>query len=126
MNIRHLAGSFAIYRFPPDTPVPTSVLASEVFSVTRTATELSVVCRSAVALGPARPEHTEPDWSCLEVEGPLPFTMTGVLAELSAVLAREGVSLFTVSTHDTDYLFVKTAALEQAVQALTGAGHAIT
>lgn len=124
MTLRHVAGSFAIHRFAPDTPVPPAVLDSDVFSVSRTAHELSVLCRTGLKPLPSA-QHTEADWSCLEVEGPLAFTVTGVLAELSQILAGAGVSLFAVSTHDTDYLFVKTTALETAMSALARAGCAV-
>lgn len=119
--LRHIAGSFAIHRFPPDAPVPGRVLASDLFSATRTPSELSVVCRTGLLDGRA-----EEGWSCLEVEGPLPFTMTGVLAGLSQALAAAGISLFAVSTHDTDYLFVKTDDLARAVAALRSAGYVVS
>ena len=65
----------------------------------------------------------ERGWRCLRVEGPLDFSEIGVLASLSSVLATTGVSLFAISTFDTDYLLVGEADLERSVTALREAGH---
>ena len=72
-------------------------------------------------------EHVriEPDWRALEVAGPLDFTMVGVMAALTAPLADVDVSVFVVSTYDTDYVLVHAAALERAIEALRAAGHAV-
>jgi hypothetical protein len=61
----------------------------------------------------------------LKVEGPLDFSLTGVLASLTAPLAREGISVFALSTYETDYLLVKTEQLEKAIQTLRGEGYEI-
>lgn len=65
----------------------------------------------------------EPDWRALEVAGPLDFAMIGVIAELTAPLADVDVSVFVVSTYDTDYILVHAAALERAIAGLRDAGH---
>jgi hypothetical protein len=59
------------------------------------------------------------------VEGPLSFSLTGVLAELLAPLAAAGVSIFALSTFDTDYLLVRAAQLDLALDALNAAGHPV-
>src|SRR6185312_269411 len=100
------AGRFAVCRLPPGSPIPDWATAGDVFSVTRTADELSVVCRQeAVPAG----AHGETDWRCLRVAGTMPFTQVGVLASLTAPVARAGVGVFAFSTFDTDYLLVKGA-----------------
>ena len=82
--------------------------------------EISLVCEQA---------HMPPDciaetgWRALRVQGPLEFSLTGVLAELSGALARADISIFALSTYDTDYLLVKHEKLEQAVGALAAQGH---
>ncbi|RMH00699.1 MAG: ACT domain-containing protein [Chloroflexi bacterium] len=92
-------------------------------AITRTPTELSVVCPQHLV--PATVSH-EPGWRMFAVVGPLPFTLVGVLASLVQPLAEAGVSVFAVSTFDTDYLLVKAAQLETAVVTLRHAGHTIT
>jgi hypothetical protein len=104
-------------------PIPSWATADRVFSVTRTPDELSVVC----------PERSVPDavvceggWRCLQVVGPISFTEIGVLASLASPLAAAGVSVFALSTFDTDYLLVKEELLEKALAALRGAGYVIS
>ncbi len=96
-----LRGSFAICRWAPGESLPVSVTEGTFFSVTRTPAELSAVCDLA-----AVPPGVKADgpWSVLAVRGPLDLNMTGVLAGLAAPLAAAGVSIFAVSTYDTDYV----------------------
>ncbi len=92
------------------------------FSITRTADEVSIVCPEKDAPEGAR---VESGWRVMKVEGPLGFSLVGILASISAPLADAGVSIFAVSTFDTDYVLVKEASLEEAVSALEGAGHSV-
>ena len=117
-----VAGRFAVCKLPPDSVVPAWATAGDVFSVTRTGDELSVVCREE-----ALPTGTQAErgWRCLRVAGAMPFTLVGVLASLTGPVARAGVGVFAVSTFDTDYLLVKQADLTVAVAALRGAGHTV-
>jgi hypothetical protein len=59
------------------------------------------------------------------VEGSIPFSVVGVLSSLTAPLADAGVSVFALSTFDTDYLLVKGRDLPAALQALRGQGHTV-
>jgi hypothetical protein len=93
------------------------------FSVTRTPAELSAVCDVA-ALPPG--VRAEAPWSMLAVRGPLDFNITGVLAGLATPLATAGISIFAVSTYDTDYVLVRSDDLDAAVLALREAGHNIS
>ena len=89
-------------------------------SVTRTSDELSIVCpQDAVPAG----IRSEPGWRALAVAGPLDFGLTGILASIAAPLAEAGISIFAISTFDTDYVLVKAERLNDAVEALRRAGH---
>jgi hypothetical protein len=59
------------------------------------------------------------------IEGPFSLSSCGVLSSLTEPLARAGISIFAISTFDTDYLLVKQQALRVAVEALTQAGHSV-
>ena len=69
--------------------------------------------------------HCESGWRALKVLGPLPFSLTGVLAALTLPLAQAGISLFAVSTFDTDYVLIKSENFSRAVHVLQAAGHAV-
>jgi hypothetical protein len=116
-----LQGEYSIWRLGADAPFPT-VGPAGFLSITRTADELSVVSLSAEVPEWAR---SEAGWRCLKVEGPLPFEMTGVLADLSEPLAGAGIPIFVVSTYDTDYLLVRARDLETACSSLRDAGHVV-
>jgi hypothetical protein len=116
-------GSYAICRWGPGDALPPSVMQGEFFSVTRTPAELSAVCDVAVVPSGVKAEGP---WLVLAVRGPLDFNITGVLAAVAAPLAAAGISIFAVSTYDTDYLLVRDGELDRAVRALREAGHNIS
>ena len=79
-----------------------------------------MVCHSAIDL---MAEITEPGWSVLKVAGPLDFSLTGILAGISGVLSDAEISLFALSTFDTDYILVRSCEREIAIKALRSAGY---
>jgi hypothetical protein len=92
------------------------------FSITRTGEELSVVCREVLVPEGIRAER---GWRAIRVAGVLDLSQVGVLASLAVPLAGAGISLFALSTFDTDYLLVKEQDLGRAVEVLVAAGHAV-
>jgi hypothetical protein len=117
-----LDDNLAVCRLGPKTGVPTWASAGQFCSITRTADELSVVCpQSAVPEG----VQCEGGWLCFRVAGAMDFCLVGVLASLVVPLAEAGVSVFAISTFDTDYLLVKEADFEKAKAVLRQAGHII-
>jgi hypothetical protein len=123
LTLRVLDGELAVCRLAADAPAPAIPDAAALFAVTRTPEELSVVCAAAYAPEGAR---VEAGWRALRVAGPLDFTLTGILAAIAGPLARAGVSIFAVSTYDTDYVLVRGDALHIAVAALRDAGHDVS
>jgi hypothetical protein len=113
---------YAICRLDADAPVPGWASSADFFSITRTANELSIVCKDS-----ALPEgaHAERERRLMQIEGTLAFTLTGVLAAVTAPLALAEISIFAVSTYDTDYLLVSEEDLQETVQVLEAAGHTI-
>jgi hypothetical protein len=122
LRLRAVPGELAVCRLPADAPVPAAV-GGALWSVTRTADELSVVCPVADAPPDAEVER---GWRALQVAGPLDFALTGVLAAIAVPLAHADVSIFAVSTYDTDYVLVREAALPAAAEALRRAGHDVS
>ena len=120
LTLSLLADTFSICRLGPEAEIPSWALAGDFFSVTRTKEELSLVCPQEMV-----PEgtHCEGDFRSIKVEGPLDFALVGVLASLTEALAQEEISILAISTFDTDYLLVKEAQVDRAVQKLSQAGH---
>jgi hypothetical protein len=114
--------TFAVCRLNADAAVPTWASAGKFFSMTRTAEELSVVCPQSLVPDGVRCER---DWRCIRVAGTMDFSMIGVVAALVTPLAEASVSVFVLSTFDTDYMLVKESDLERALAALRAAGHVI-
>jgi hypothetical protein len=117
-----LPQKFAVCRLSCDISIPTWATEGDFFSITRTADELSVVCCEDLV-----PEGTrcERDWRCLRVAGTMPFAVVGVVAGLTAALADAGISVFVVSTFDTDYLLTKRKDCATALDALRPRGYTI-
>ncbi|KAA2258615.1 ACT domain-containing protein [Solihabitans fulvus] len=116
-------GEYTVARLPQDAPVPPGLFDHPgLVSVTRTPDELSIVCPSEHA--PAT-DQVQDGWRLLTVRGPLEFTLTGIMAALSGGLAAAGVSLFALSTYDTDHLLVKATDLDRAVRALLAGGNEV-
>jgi hypothetical protein len=122
LSLLLLDGTFAVCRLDSASSIPPWGTADELFSITRTADELSIICRQD-----AVPEGIlcERGWRCWRVAVTIPFSVEGVLASLTAPLAEAGISVFAISTFDTDYLLVKTKDLGRSVDILRRQGHTI-
>jgi len=120
LHLTVLPEQLAVCRLASDAPLPIWSLTGPFISITRTADELSIVCLDeSVPIGTT----VERGWRYLKVEGPLDFALTGILADLAGALAAAGISIFAVSTFDTDYLLVKEETLPEAIAVLGAAGH---
>jgi hypothetical protein len=122
LTLSVLGDSYAICKLSPGERVPDPVDGGEFWSVTKTREELSIVCAEGDI-----PEAVSSDkgWCCLKVHGPLDFSLTGVLVTLARPLAEAGVSVFVISTYDTDYLLVKEERLDLALAVLAESGHEV-
>lgn len=122
LKISVLPEVFMVCRLDKDAEIPDWAWADEFVSITKTPEELSIVCRQFDVPKNAK---CEKGWRCLKVNGPLDFSCVGVLASLSMPLAKAGVSIFAVSTYDTDYLLVKEKDLERTILVLNQEGHIV-
>ena len=112
----------AVCRFPVEDPVPDWATGGAWWNVARTHDELSVICAAEDVPDDAPADR---DWTVLQVAGPFDFTVTGVIAELSAPLAGARIPILSVSTYTTDYILVKTERLPTVIEVLEQAGHTI-
>jgi hypothetical protein len=120
MNLVLLAGEYSISRLDPEQNIPDWCFGPGFHSITRTDSELSVICRS---------DRVPPEikqgigWRAIQVEGPLPFDLIGVLAGLLIPLADVQIPIFVVSTYETDYIFINTEFLKKSMRVLIEAGY---
>jgi hypothetical protein len=116
LTLSLLPETLAVARLPAGAALPGWVDWSDPFvTVSRTRDELSVVCPEARVPAEAQAER---GWRGFKVEGPLDFALTGILARLAAPLAEAGISIFAISTFDTDYLLVRAGDLAAATAVL--------
>ncbi len=116
ITLAWLLGRFAVCRLDPSVPIPGWALGGPDFlSITRSEAELSIV--AADALVPAE-VTAERGWAAMRVVGQLDFSIVGVLATLTGVLAEAEIPCFAISTYDTDYILVKQQEADRAAKAL--------
>lgn len=120
LQLNILENPFTIHRFPANHEIPSQVYESQFYSISKTDEELSIVCNSTTQVNS---EKSDTDWSCIKVEGPLDFSLTGILAKISTVLAKAEISIFAISTFDTDYILLKSEKLPFAKKALLKSGY---
>ncbi|WP_040639626.1 ACT domain-containing protein [Microvirga lotononidis] len=121
LNLSLLKNSYAVCRFPSDTPAVAP--APGPFSLLVQATEeTTLVCPLDHA-----PPHAEIDagWRCFRIEQSFDFSVPGILASVLAPLAGAGVGIFATSTFSTDYVLVKAGDTDKAAAALRAAGHTV-
>ena len=116
LRLARMPGGYCVARLGPKAAIPADFFTGNGFvSVTRTDDELSLVYPEGK---PLSVDPCESGWIGFRVEGVLDFALVGILATLSGALAEAGISLYALSTYDTDYLFVKADQEEAARTAL--------
>ena len=94
-----LYGTYTIHQLQAGSVIPEAVYQSPFYNISKTTDELSIVCLSSI---PIHSLQSNGEWTCLKVLGPLDFSLTGILANIAGVLADGGISIFAISTFDTD------------------------
>ncbi len=114
-TLKLLEDVFSIHSLPVNSEIPKTVFDAPVYFIAKTYEEISIVLPESFTI---ESDDVEPDWQALEVVGPLDFTLTGILSNIATVLANEKISIFAISTFDTDYILVKSNTISAAVTAL--------
>ena len=121
MKLTILPDTFAVCRLSPTVDIPQWVLESRgLLSITYTSDELSLVCLEEMVPGGVQYRGS---WRAIKVQGPLDFSLTGILVALAAPLAEANIPIFALSTFDTDYLLLQDEHLRQAEEVLERNGH---
>lgn len=121
MNLMILPQAFTVCQIPATSEID---LSREFVFFSRTDEELSLVCETEYV-----PQHTlarEDGWRGFRVCGVLDFSLVGILAQISGILAGQGISIFAVSTYNTDYIFTKVDVFDRAIETLAGAGYVVS
>ena len=114
-TLRRLSETFAIHSLRRESSIPDVVFNAPIFFLAKTYDEISIVIPEHIEIDS---EEVELGWQAFEVVGPLDFSLTGIMSNISTVLANEKISIFAISTFDTDYILVKSDKFEAAKAAL--------
>ena len=120
MKLRTLPYDLSVCKVPS---VTDTVLSLDFFFLCHTDEEVSLVCRTEDV--PKDTIKREDGWRAFRFEGTLDFSLIGILAKVSNILAEEKIGIFVTSTYDTDYVLVKAKDLDRAVKALKEAGYEV-
>ncbi len=122
LTMKLLKEKYSVFRFDKNDAIPAWATNGAFFSITKTEDELSIVCSQENLAHNIQYEfgniQCEKDWRILKVEGPLDFSLIGILASISNLMAKEQISIFALSTYDTDYILVKENNIDVAINAL--------
>lgn len=122
LTLTLLEQTFTLHRLEPDAEIPAPALHSPFCAIMRTDDETSLVLPDSVEI---ESDESDTGWACFKVEGPLEFGQIGILAGIASVLAEAKVSIFALSTFDTDYVLVKREQARTAKEALRVAGYKV-
>ena len=120
MNLKRLTQAFSVCKIET---LSQANLTREFVFFARTDEELSLVCETAYI--PKDTLTREDGWRAFRIEGVLDFSMVGVLARMSSLLAEHAISIFAVSTYNTDYVFTKADSFDAAIALLEQAGYTV-
>ncbi|HCM48712.1 MAG TPA: ACT domain-containing protein [Colwellia sp.] len=115
LTLRLINEQFSIHSLSKSATIPGEVFSANIYFIAKTFDEISIVLPQSIVINS---DEVELNWQALEVVGPLAFTMTGILSNISTVLANEKISIFAISTFDTDYILVKEECMNTAVKVL--------
>ena len=115
-----LEETYIIHKLDQSTKLPEGLTDCEFYSLSNSQEETSLVCPEQILI---QSENSSPNWKCLKVAGPLDLKLTGILAGLSDTLEKAKISIFAISTFETDYLLIQKQVLETAKTALKSAGY---
>ena len=115
-----LEETYIIHKLDQSTKLPEGLTDCEFYSLSNSQEEMSLICPDQILI---QSENSSPNWKCLKVAGPLDLKLTGILAGLSDTLEKAKISIFAISTFETDYLLIQERVLETAKTALKSAGY---
>ncbi|HBF8535452.1 TPA: ACT domain-containing protein [Clostridioides difficile] len=122
MKLKLFAEEYAVCRLNSDSKIPTWIDTKNFYSITKTEDELSIVCSNNNIPSDVK---SEKEWRILKILGPLDFSLIGILSKLSGLLAENKISIFAISTYDTDYILIKEKDIKNACKILNCNGYEV-
>lgn len=99
-------------------------LGSEYSFIGKTDEEKSLVCITSDI--PSNVIHRDDGWKAFRIQGVLDFSLIGILSEIATILADNGISIFAISTYNTDYVLIKKENYQKGLEVLKSSGYEIT
>ncbi|WP_058991748.1 ACT domain-containing protein [Sarcina ventriculi] len=125
LTLKLLKERYGVIRLEKDESIPTWVFVGEFYSITKTEDELSIVCLEKDIQLDIKNKKCETDWRILKIEGPLNFSLIGILSKISTLMANNNISIFAISTYDTDYILIKENKIKKAINTLMTNGYKV-
>jgi len=122
LQLSLLKDNYAICTLPNTAQIPDWALKESLASITRTDKELTIVCRQDIIPSGLK---SDLNWKCFKIDGSFDLNQIGVISSISSPLADAGISIYVISTYDTDYFLVQQHNLEQTISTLSNSGHSI-
>ncbi len=113
---------YSICRLEKNDTIPDDITKSNFYSITSSPKEISLVCEQKFIRDGMK---VEKDWKVLKIDSILDFSLIGIISKISTILADAKISIFVVSTYDTDYVLIKKSNLEITVRVLEENGYEI-
>ncbi|NLM04022.1 MAG: ACT domain-containing protein [Clostridiales bacterium] len=120
LKMKLFENKYGVCRLNKDDEIPQWAKNTDFYSITKTSDELSIVCCQSSIPADIKCER---NWRILKIQGPLDFSLIGILSSISSILAERGISIFAISTYDTDYILVKNKDIDDAIEILSNKGH---
>lgn len=115
MQLKILNNKLKVVKLKSNETVPEIVYKQEFYSITKTDEELSIVLDEGIEI---QSNIVENNWRAIKIVGTLDFALIGILSKISTILAQSEISIFAISTYNTDYILVKADKLEKAIKVL--------
>ena len=115
MKLKILASKYQVLKLNPNQELLQDIFNKEFYSITKTEEEISIVADNEINI---QSDNVEKNWKIIKIEGVLDFSLIGILSKISEVLADNNISIFVVSTYNTDYILVKEDNIDKAKEVL--------
>lgn len=115
MQLKILNNKLKVVKLKSNETVPEIVYKQEFYSITKTDEEQSIVLDEGIEI---QSNIVEDNWRAIKIVGTLDFALIGILSKISTILAQSEISIFAISTYNTDYILVKADKLEKAIKVL--------